>query len=166
MIDEINGLGIDPGTGRHLFALAVPDPSQIPDNITLQSKHFICFIACNGFVWVDQDLYLALERLLCSGAIYFCAWGPDCERIHDMADRAILDQMGDVEADSLVPTTWHEQESLGEALWFAARTAAAAPAYEKSCSSFLAISVGHRHWYSAIADLLRNPARLDQIELE
>ena len=47
------------------------------------------------------------------GCGYVCAWGEGSERVHDLFDEATI------AADRLVMTTWHEKESLPEALYFA-----------------------------------------------
>jgi hypothetical protein len=164
-MNEIVSLGSDPRTGRDLFMLDVSAPSRIPDAISLSSQHFICFIACDGLIWSIDDIGEAAARLARSGAVYFCIWGPDCERVHDVVDEVLVGARGDIGNDEVVPTTWHDEEELREALGFAARVAKPATAYEKTCSSILAISVAHGHWPQAILALLSNPQHLDEIGL-
>ncbi len=53
------------------------------------------------------------EVLLGSGGVYFCTWGNGCERVHD-----IIEVDPDPADDSVVMTTWHDDETLDEALWF------------------------------------------------
>ena len=55
-----------------------------------------------------------------SGMVYFCAWGPGCERFHDIVDEVVVeDQMGERifvgnnESDTIM-TTWHDDEPLHE----------------------------------------------------
>jgi hypothetical protein len=48
-----------------------------------------------------------------SGCGYVCTWGEGCEHVHDLFDRA------SIAADRFVMSTWHADESLAEALYFA-----------------------------------------------
>ncbi len=61
------------------------------------------------------------EWLVRSGCLYFVAWGTDCEQWHDGVDFANLDAFdyGEIPEDDSVMTTWHENEPLGEAFWYA-----------------------------------------------
>jgi hypothetical protein len=65
------------------------------------------------------------EWLLEKGCLYVVAWGIECEAWHDAVDWAHLEAFdyGDIPDDKFVMTTWHANEPLGEALWFAAHCA-------------------------------------------
>ena len=54
-----------------------------------------------------------------------CAWGVDCTLWDDSVDHANLEQFsyGDIPPDRSVITTWHEDEPLEEAIWFAKHSA-------------------------------------------
>ena len=52
-----------------------------------------------------------------SGCAYVCTWGEGCEQVHDFFDAA------SIAADRFVMSTWHAEESLPEALYFALVTA-------------------------------------------
>jgi len=59
--------------------------------------------------------------LVASGCRYLLAWGKDCEAWHDMVDDANLERFDyeDIPEESLVMTTWHEDEERDEVFWFA-----------------------------------------------
>jgi hypothetical protein len=65
------------------------------------------------------------EWLVQSGCLYAVAWGQDCSEWHDSIDVANLREFdyGDIPEDRFVMTTWHENEPLQEALWFAGQCA-------------------------------------------
>jgi len=67
--------------------------------------------------WCNEIANWLIDR----GCLYFVAWGQDCERWHDAVDWASLEahDFGDVPDDRFVMTTWHDKESLSEALWYA-----------------------------------------------
>lgn len=68
---------------------------------------------------------LVCRRLVEAGCLYAVAWGVDCDLWHDSVDWAALkaDGFGDIPEERFVMTTWHEDETLAEALWFAAHAA-------------------------------------------
>ncbi|PDH65264.1 MAG: hypothetical protein CNE89_12075 [Sphingomonadaceae bacterium MED-G03] len=59
------------------------------------------------------------------GCLYFIAWGTDCEAWHDAVDWVVLQRFdfGEIPDDKFVMTTWHDEEPLSEALWFAGHCA-------------------------------------------
>lgn len=63
--------------------------------------------------------------LVNGGCLYVVAWGVECEKWHDAVDRAVLEtfDFGDIPDDKFVMTTWHSDEPLSEALWFAGNCA-------------------------------------------
>jgi len=68
--------------------------------------------------WRDE----ICEWLVRSGCLYCCAWGVACEAWHDGVDHANIQRFegGNIPDDSFIMTTWHERETLAEAMWFAA----------------------------------------------
>jgi len=60
-----------------------------------------------------------------AGCRYMLAWGKGCSSWDTSVDIANLEQFdyGDIPEDEFIMTTWHENESLEEVLWFAKTTA-------------------------------------------
>lgn len=77
--------------------------------------------ACASEAWRERTT----EWLVQSGCLYAVAWGLDCEEWHDSVDAANLREFdyGDIPDDRFVMTTWHSQEPLVEAFWFAGQCA-------------------------------------------
>jgi hypothetical protein len=65
------------------------------------------------------------EWLVHSGCLYMVAWGANCSSWDDSVDMANLEEFEfkEIPEDKFVMTTWHENESLSEALWFAKNNA-------------------------------------------
>ena len=63
--------------------------------------------------------------LVKSGCLYVVAWGVECEEWHDTVDWTNLERFdfGDIPDDKFIMTTWHANEPLSEALWFAGHCA-------------------------------------------
>jgi len=67
---------------------------------------------------------IVAHSALKSGMVYFCAWGPDCERFHGIVDEVVVEDdigerlfFGKNRSDTIM-TTWHDDEPLNEALDF------------------------------------------------
>jgi len=78
-----------------------------------------------ALVIVDEAVATAWRDTVCewlveSGCLYCCVWGVACEAWHDEVDHANIRAFdgGAIPDDQFVMTTWHEKESLSEALWF------------------------------------------------
>lgn len=75
--------------------------------------------------FTDEWQSLVSEWLVWSGCLYMCAWGLDCSSWDDSVDHAngSAFDFGEIPDEAFVMTTWHENEPLREALWFAAHAA-------------------------------------------
>jgi hypothetical protein len=123
-----------------LFSLSAPDFASLPDSISLPTSHFVCLVAANA-TSVDAGVLKELSRkLLRAGCVYFCAWGSDCERAHDIFDEECF------EVEPVIMTTWHEEDSLDETLWFFVSCAIPDDAYQNTSRSALVISIGNPVW--------------------
>ncbi|GEM_PF-235743 len=62
-----------------------------------------------------------VEWILEAGCLYAVAWGIDCEAWHDAIDWANLERFDfeDIPDEHFIMTTWHADEGLADALWFA-----------------------------------------------
>ncbi|MDP9381764.1 MAG: hypothetical protein M3Q29_16790 [Chloroflexota bacterium] len=147
------GHGMLPSSGDALFSWSVPSLDALRlDRAALPSPQFACLLACDARGVADEVVFTTAERLLDSGLAYFCAWGPDCERVHDLVDEAIvLREVGEGRAYPVM-TTWHSDESLDDALWFMANTACPHELYRATCKSRVAISVGEADWERLICE--------------
>lgn len=133
---------------RELFSLALPDFDRKPDSLSFPGKHFVAFLAVNAS-GIDSETLRKFSRwLLDQGCVYLCAWGPDCERMHDIFDGECLN------VDPVIMTTWHSQDTLDEALWFFVYSAYPDDGYP--CENGLAISLGNSDWDEQIRKRLSN----------
>ena len=92
--------------------------------------------------------------------VYFCAWGPGCEKFHDIVDEQIvaneLDERSSgapTEADTVM-TTWHQDESLEEALDFFVTRAHPTNGLEPDSGACVAICVNSPEWAQVVRRLL------------
>jgi hypothetical protein len=103
---------------------------------------------------LEAERMSALARkLLDQGMAYFCGWGPDCSRVHDVVDEEVVQRNLSEEAD--VMTTWHDDEDLDDALWFA-EFAVPSDDYIDTCRTVLAIVVDQAEWSARVEADLRD----------
>jgi hypothetical protein len=145
---------------RQLFLVKAPD-LELRLDLRVASRHFVCFLACDASGIADSVISAAARNLLEAGAVYFCVWGPECERVHDLIDQVVREQLPDEDDQTVIMTTWHERESLDDALWFSVFTASAADAYADSCRALVAIVVANGNWTSHVKARLEDPSRFN-----
>jgi hypothetical protein len=74
---------------------------------------FILFVAADASADDEVEIRRFAAEAVEAGCAYVCTWGDRCKFVHDVFDLASID------ADRLVMSTWHSDESLAEALYFA-----------------------------------------------
>lgn len=95
---------------------------------------------------VEPDWQAAVSKWLAEpGSLYMMALGKDCNSWNDGVDFANLDQFGhdEIPDDKIIMTTWHEDESLQEVVWFA-KFSAHHPTVELKNVLFLHIGSANR----------------------
>jgi hypothetical protein len=75
--------------------------------------------------------------------VYAVCWGPDCERVHDAFDAAEISRRPD---GPWAMTTWHSEDPLAEAIWFALFTTWPDDAFADGRRSVVAVSDGSPAW--------------------
>jgi hypothetical protein len=151
-------VGSSPSFKREFYFLYLPDIAKWPDNLGFPDKYFGLFLACDARGLTDEVILSVAKTALNQSLVYLCAWGPDCERVHDLFDLANIRRETRVpEPDSLtvVMTTWHANDSLREAIWFFKVSTLGAGRFE-NCKTWLAVNIGKPEWSSEIMELLKN----------
>jgi hypothetical protein len=142
-------VGFDEITKREIFCIAASTFAELPSSFALPSKRFVALLVADTKQNDVATLSRFAESLLASGCVYFCAWGPACERAHDIMDECSLDM------DPVIMTTWHVDESLDEALYFFLRNAWPDEGYSEDGSA-VAITVGSAEWAAQVERRLRD----------
>ena len=137
--------------GKH-FEIVNLDRLEWPLSLHLPSRRFRLFVAADtsdiGSAAIKEFARAALKQ----GMVYFCAWGPDCSRFHDLVDQTIVDDdlgqrefAGLNESDTIM-TTWHENETLEEALDYFATLAAPTDGFMPDSGFRLVICLDNPDW--------------------
>lgn len=144
------------------FAVIQIPELKWPTSPPLPSSRFRLFVAADtSEVSVDAVSEFA-SAALSRGMVYFCAWGPDCERLHDIVDEVIAkDDLGERRFVGLTPndvvmTTWHKEESLEEALHFFSTSAVPTDGFAANSNFRLAICVGNPEWTRTATRVLQS----------
>lgn len=139
---------------KDLYFCSGSSVERLPIEITPSSKCFGLFIAMDARTVDNECIERVATRLIAKGLVYLCAWGPDCERVHDAFDRAAVVANPEPTDDDVIMTTWHSNETLEEALWYFVNCALATKAYERTCRDWVVATVGNQESREAICEAL------------
>ena len=133
--------------GRRYCVGTVSGFDDIPLVLDSVSTNFCLFLAIDATSISNEAIRKAAKSLLERGLAYFCVWGPDCERVHDLLD---LERMPEEPRNRVVMTTWHSEESLSEGLCYFANCAEPTEGFAADCRDWIAVSVKNEAWSQQI----------------
>ncbi len=110
-------LGFHEISERELYLVHVESAEQL-STFQTPSRHFACLLLWDAEGEPVAQLSHVAATVLDSGCSYLSAWGSDCERVHDVFDEDHGMNPRDTPDDSVVMTSWHDDESLSDALFF------------------------------------------------
>lgn len=156
---------------QNQFAVVTLDALFWPTSATIPSSRFRLFVAADTTQATADELSQFAEAALAKGTVYFCAWGPGCERFHDIVDKIVVDELYEQKRltrptpNDTVMTTWHADEELEEALDFFAMCAIPTEGYLAGSDYRLVICVGHPEWADTAQHFLqRRPTSMTRIK--
>jgi hypothetical protein len=123
-----------------------------PTTLNMPTKRFRLFVAAD-VTELSADALADFGRAARrNGMVYFCAWGHDCEKFHDIVDEVIANdyaaerKFAGPTAKDAVMTTWHDNETLEEALDYFSTLARPTEGLVPNSSYRVAICVGNPAW--------------------
>jgi hypothetical protein len=146
--------GIEPSRSRRVYGIHCPRFEDLAPAIAVASPRFVLLVAADAGLISGIDE--TLKRLLDIGCVYLCAWGPQCEQLHDDMDHVVLTQELDGTPERCIMTTWHSKESLDEAARFALHWAVPDSAVAAGCDSVVLASVGSAEWGASLARVAKS----------
>jgi len=151
---ELESFGQDLVSDRSLYLLELDASADLPPILSFHGRHFVCLLAWDATRVEDSVVADLARRLLEAGGAYFCVFGRDCERVHDIIDQVAVPLSP---KDSVVMTTWHGDESLGEALFYFLRVTWPDERYEATTRAGIAIVVGQPDWAAEVRKAFQDP---------
>lgn len=132
--------------GRTIYFMPLRELGDWPERIELSSRHFGVLLLCDARNIPNATVFAVAERMIKQGLAYFCAWGPECERVHDLFDEALVGDGTRAERDDpVVMTTWHD-EPMEDAVWHALYLSVGAGEYERTCRSWVIVPTARQDW--------------------
>ena len=141
--------------GRDLYFVNLLRPENISNNLALSSPHYLCFIAWDSEDTPKDEISDFVTPLFMSGCVYFCLWGSGCKRMHDIIDE-IHESIGSHD-DSVIMTTWHDDEPIEDAIFFFLNSTCEDEKYESTTNSSLAIVIGSNNYTETVRGALKDP---------
>lgn len=126
---EMNGLvEALPGHGRRVLHARLDGPRAVAAAAESLPSNFIAMTIWDATRVSTEEIAVVLDALILGGCGYLITHGPDCERVHDIADECYVghDLEGSLPArgeDAVFMTAWTAGEPLNDALHFAVHTA-------------------------------------------
>lgn len=118
----------------------------------MPSRRFRLFVAADVRATSTDILSEFALPALNEGMVYFCSWGPGCERFHDIVDELVVEDSlrepkfsGPGRNDAIM-TTWHESETLEEALEFFRTCAVPTNGFLADSDFGIVMCVGNATW--------------------
>jgi hypothetical protein len=113
------------------------------------SKHFVLMLAADFNNMSSEEITKVAKRLIDKGLAYICTWGPSCEEAHDAFDLANILWEDETKKEFHVMSTWHSEEPIQEALWFALFSAFVDEKIWEQTST-VCVSIANQEWYKII----------------
>jgi hypothetical protein len=131
---------------RRISLLSVDCFNEILPLPERSDRHFTMLVAMDGLADTHADVCNVSNDLLEAGLVYLCTWGADCAHVDDIFSHAAKLLNIRMQEEYNFRSTYHESESLDDALWFFLNAAIPDDSYAQSCRSAYVVSVGHREW--------------------
>jgi len=99
-------------------SVALLSSNPCPLELKRLSGKFVLLMAVDRTKLPDNQVINGAQNLVDLGLCYLCVWGPDCERIHDLSKEVIVPRNPNESAETVIMTTWHDDEPLSEAVGY------------------------------------------------
>jgi hypothetical protein len=132
-----------------------------PSNFRVPSKRFRLFVAADVARSSIEVLSTFAEAALAQGMVYFCAWGPSCERLEEIVDEIVVGDGSDGAGyegptrNDVIMTTSHKTDTLDEALDFFAEWAIPTEGFAPDSDYWVAVTVGNSSWAASVSKRLQ-----------
>ena len=88
--------------------------------LPFDGEEYAALVALLDSRFSKNELFDLAEKLIATNCRSVCTWGEDCELMHDIVDETYLATDPDFNPpdETMVMTTWHTGEPVGEAVYY------------------------------------------------
>lgn len=108
---------IDDAIAFPVYSLEIADFSDLSE-VSFPSECFVLLLAADYSTLTEKEIFAAAQLLITKGLKYILCWGIDCEKAHDTFDLGNILWEEENATENHVMSTWHNDESFEEVLWF------------------------------------------------
>lgn len=147
--------------GRSFTVIGIRSLDDWPGGAHQRFEDFGLFLACDANAIETVTLERFAKSAIQQRCAFVCCWGDGCEKAH-----GAFDSMRDAETsvarnpEGVLMTTWHDDETLSDALWYFTEVAFVDEDYAAEPKLLLVVSVGSDERAQVIAGQLRQVAKL------
>lgn len=85
---------------------------------TRDTEPYLLLVCADSSACSVAEISLSVDAAIDTRCAFFCAWGPDCERVHDIYDETcVIRQVDGANPPPMTMTTWHANDTLAGAVW-------------------------------------------------
>lgn len=129
--------------------------------IDFPTPHFILLLAANYISINQKEMVDIAAELISKGNACLCAWGDGCTNGDTNWDIAAVESESEKKYGFFTMTTWHEDVSLEEAVWYALNVAFVDDQIWDSTSVILA-TIENEDWKQEIELICTHPKKFNQ----
>lgn len=122
-----------------IYSLEIASFSEL-ERTTFPSKNFVILTAANFSGTDSSEITSIAIGLITKGLKYVLCWGKECEKAHDAFDLGNILWEEKEKTQNHVMSTWHNDESFEDVLWFCLHHASPDDKYWES-TSIVVVSV-------------------------
>ena len=122
-------------------------------------KHFVAMLVCDASMSKVSDISSLARQLINAGCSYFCCWGADCERVHDIFDEGCVGDGSCDVSDDTIMTTWHSSDTIEEFIAFSLLCTNPSKSYRATTNTTVAIVIDDQTSAHRIQLAFDNPTK-------
>jgi len=124
-----------------VYSLEINKLTDLSD-IKFPSKHVVLLLAADYSSIPEEEITNLSIQLITQGLKYILCWGVECEKAHDAFDLGNILWEEQMNTQNHVMSTWHNDESFEDTLWFCLYNASPDDEYW-STTSIVVVSIAN-----------------------
>ncbi len=85
---------------------------------TRDTEPYLLLVCADSSTCSVAEICVLVDAAIDTRCAFFCAWGPDCERVHDIYDETcVIREVDNLNPPPFTMTTGHAKDTLAAAVW-------------------------------------------------